>query len=92
MEENTKTNWEKEILEQIGFTIKLYRLKSKLRCNVLAKCVNISRNTLWNIEQGKRFSLPTIINICETLKIRPTTLFIEAILNIESNQTKDSDR
>lgn len=84
MEENT-INWEKEISEQVGFTIKLYRIKSKLKQKELAKLSGISRVTLNRIENGKGFPIASIINICKILRVRPTLLLTEALINLEND-------
>ena len=43
----------KRILDQMGYNIKLARLRRKFSSKQVAECANISRPTLHSIEKGK---------------------------------------
>lgn len=43
---------QKKIMEQVGAQIRLARKRRKLSTEVIAARANISRSTLWHIEQG----------------------------------------
>ncbi len=59
---------EKRILENLGENLKLARKRRKLSAELLSERANISRSTLWSIEQGKaNVSLETLLQVLSAL-------------------------
>ena len=60
----------KETIDYIGSKIKYYRLLNKISLSKLAKEANISKSTLFGLEEGKSNpTISTLINIASTLNI-----------------------
>ena len=59
---------EKEILEELGENLKLARKRRKLSAELLSERSNISRSTLWSIEQGKsNVSIESLLQVLSAL-------------------------
>lgn len=55
---------DKRILEQLGESLKLTRLRRKFTTEIVAERANISRTTLWNLEKGKpTTSIVTLLRV-----------------------------
>lgn len=78
-----------DVLKTIGNKIKQARLSNKYTQDYVAEKVDISTDLLRNIENGRNIgSIPTLLNLCNFLKISPNHLFSE-LLTFEEN-TLDS--
>ena len=78
-----------DIKRTIGIKIKQARLSQKYTQEYVAENIEISTDLLRNIENGRNIgSLPTLLNICNFLRISPNTLF-EELLNFKED-TLDS--
>lgn len=65
-----------DILSVLGKNLKQARKKLKYTQDYVAENVNISIDLLRNIENGRNIgSVPTLLNLCNFLKISPNTLF-----------------
>lgn len=63
-------------LTLIGERIKLARTEQKLTLEKLSEKIGISRNFLWEIEDGRKApALPTFYNICDALNVSADFLF-----------------
>lgn len=79
-----------DVLKTIGNKIKQVRLSKKYTQEYVSENINISTDLLRNIENGRNIgSLPTLLNLCNFLKITPNFLFAE-LLTFEEN-TLDTD-
>lgn len=79
-----------DVLKTIGNKIKQVRLSNKYTQEYVAENIDISTDLLRNIENGRNIgSLPTLLNLCNFLKITPNYLFAE-LLTFEEN-TLDTD-
>ena len=69
-----------DVLEVLGKNLKKARKKLKYTQEYVAECVDISIDLLRNIENGRNIgSVPTLLNLCNFLKISPNTLFAELL-------------
>lgn len=74
-----------DILKTIGKKIKTARLSLKYTQEFVSENIEISIDLLRNIENGRNIgSLPTLLNICNFLKISPNFLFSE-LLNFQED-------
>lgn len=74
-----------DIKRTIGIKIKQARLSQKYTQEYVAENIEISTDLLRNIENGRNIgSLPTLLNICNFLRISPNTLF-EELLSFKEN-------
>jgi transcriptional regulator with XRE-family HTH domain len=64
-----------EILESIGSLIREYRLSNNYSQIELSQNLNVHRNTLSHIENGRNVNLLSLIEIAETLEIDLKDLF-----------------
>ncbi len=79
-----------DVLKTIGNKIKEARLSNKYTQDYVSENIEISTDLLRNIENGRNIgSIPTILNICNFLKISPNHIFSE-LLTFEE-KTLDSD-
>ena len=81
-----------DVLNILGKKIKKARKSLKYTQEYVAENIDISIDLLRNIENGRNIgSVPTLLNLCNFLKISPNTLFSE-LLNINefSNDTLDT--
>ncbi len=79
-----------DILNTIGNKIKKARRINKYTQEYVAEQINVSTDLLRNIENGRNIgSLPTLLNLCNFLKISPNELFSD-LLTFEP-KTLDSD-
>ena len=89
-----------DILNILGLQVKKARRKQGYTQEFVAESIGVSIDLLRNIENGRNIgSIPTIINICNFLKVSPNTLFEEVLdfkeetldtnlLNLISNLSK----
>ena len=71
---------------KIGERIHTSRVASGLSQEALAEMVNLTRNHLSNIENGRKApSLEATISIAEALKITPDALLIDSFPTTDSN-------
>ena len=89
-----------DILNILGLQVKKARRKQGYTQEFVAESIVVSIDLLRNIENGRNIgSIPTIINICNFLKVSPNTLFEEVLdfkeetldtnlLNLISNLSK----
>ena len=69
-----------DVLEILGKNLKKARKKLKYTQEYVAEGVDISIDLLRNIENGRNIgSVPTLLNLCNFLKISPNTLFAELL-------------
>ena len=69
-----------DVLEVLGKNLKKARKKLKYTQEFVAEGVDISIDLLRNIENGRNIgSVPTLLNLCNFLKISPNTLFAELL-------------
>ena len=69
-----------DVLEVLGKNLKKARKKLKYTQEYVAEGVDISIDLLRNIENGRNIgSVPTLLNLCNFLKISPNTLFAELL-------------
>ena len=79
-----------DILKTIGNKIKRARLSKKYTQDYVSEKIDISTDLLRNIENGRNIgSVPTLLNLCNFLKITPNYLFSE-LLTFEE-KTLDTD-
>lgn len=79
-----------DVLKTIGSKIKQARLSYKYTQDYVSESVDISTDLLRNIENGRNIgSIPTLLNLCNFLKISPNYLFAELLTFKE--KTLDSD-
>ena len=81
-----------DVLNILGKKIKKARKNLKYTQEYVAENIDISIDLLRNIENGRNIgSVPTLLNLCNFLKISPNTLFSE-LLNINEfpNDTLDT--
>lgn len=65
-----------DILQVLGKNLKYARKELKYTKEFTAESVNISIDLLRNIENGRNVgSVPTLLNLCNFLKISPNKLF-----------------
>ena len=65
-----------DVLKVLGKKIKQARLSKKFTQEYVAENVDISIDLLRNIENGRNIgSVPTLLNLCNFLKISPNKLF-----------------
>ena len=89
-----------DILNILGLQVKKARRKQGYTQEFVAESIGVSIDLLRNIENGRNIgSIPSIINICNFLKVSPNTLFEEVLdfkeetldtnlLNLISNLSK----
>lgn len=89
-----------DILNILGLQVKKARRKQGYTQEFVAESIGVSIDLLRNIENGRNIgSIPTIINICNFLKVSPNNLFEEVLdfkeetldtnlLNLISNLSK----
>lgn len=69
-----------DVLNVIGKKIKQIRLSKKFTQEYVAENVDISIDLLRNIENGRNIgNVPTLLNLCNFLKISPNFLFSELL-------------
>ena len=69
-----------DVLEILGKNLKKARKKLKYTQEFVAEGVDISIDLLRNTENGRNIgSVPTLLNLCNFLKISPNTLFAELL-------------
>lgn len=69
-----------DVLNIIGKKIKQIRLSKKFTQEYVSENVDISIDLLRNIENGRNIgSVPTLLNLCNFLKISPNFLFSELL-------------
>lgn len=79
-----------DVLKTIGNKLKQSRLSNKYTQEYVAENIDISIDLLRNIENGRNIgSIPTLLNLCNFLKISPNYLFSE-LLTFEE-KTLDTD-
>ena len=79
-----------DVLKTIGNKIKQARLNKKYTQDYVSENIDISTDLLRNIENGRNIgSIPTLLNLCNFLKISPNYLFSE-LLTFEE-KTLDTD-
>lgn len=65
-----------DILKVLGKNLKQARKKYKYTQDYVSESVGISIDLLRNIENGRNIgSVPTLLNLCNFLKVSPNTLF-----------------
>ena len=81
-----------DVLNILGKKIKKDRKNLKYTQEYVAENIDISIDLLRNIENGRNIgSVPTLLNLCNFLKISPNTLFSELLdINEFSNDTLDT--
>ena len=81
-----------DVLNILGAKIKKARKNLKYTQEYVAENIDISIDLLRNIENGRNVgSVPTLLNLCNFLKISPNTLFSELLdINEFSNDTLDT--
>ncbi len=78
-----------DVLQVLGKNLKQARKNLKYTQEYVSEGVNISVDLLRNIENGRNVgSVPTLLNLCNFLKISPNRLF-EGLLNFKED-TLDS--
>ena len=79
----------KDVLQILGKNLKQARKNLKYTQEFVSESVSISIDLLRNIENGRNVgSVPTLLNLCNFLKISPNKLF-EGLLNFKE-ETLDS--
>ncbi len=79
-----------DVLKTIGGKIKQARLSNKYTQDYVSEQIDISTDLLRNIENGRNIgSIPTLLNLCNFLKLSPNYLFSE-LLTFEE-KTLDTD-
>ena len=74
-----------DILDVLGVQVKKARRKLGYTQEFVSESIGVSIDLLRNIENGRNIgSIPTIINICNFLKVSPNTLF-EDVLNFKED-------
>lgn len=69
-----------DVLKTIGKKIKNARLSLKFTQEYVSENIEISIDLLRNIENGKNIgSIPTLLNLCNFLKISPNFLFSDLL-------------
>lgn len=69
-----------DVLKTMGNKIKQARLSNKYTQDYVAEHIDISTDLLRNIENGRNIgSIPTLLNLCNFLKISPNSLFSELL-------------
>ncbi|MCI9063683.1 MAG: helix-turn-helix transcriptional regulator [Clostridia bacterium] len=69
-----------DILKSIGKKIKKARLAKGYTQEALSEKIDISTDLLRNIENSRNIgSLPTLLNLCNTLEITPNFLFADLL-------------
>ena len=69
-----------DVLRTIGDKIKQARTQQKYTQEYVSENINISTDLLRNIENGRNIgSIPTLLNICNFLKVSPNYLFSELL-------------
>ena len=69
-----------DVINVLGEKLKKARKKLKYTQEYVAENVDISIDLLRNIENGRNIgSVPTLLNLCNFLKISPNTLFSELL-------------
>lgn len=69
-----------DVLKTIGKKIKNTRLSLKFTQEYVSENIEISIDLLRNIENGRNIgSIPTLLNLCNFLKISPNFLFSDLI-------------
>ena len=72
-------------IENIGHKIKYYRNLNKVSLSKLAKEANISKSTLFGLEEGRSNpTISTLINISKTLNIKLSELIGDSKQNSNS--------
>jgi len=62
----------KEVKQDIGLLVKTIRKKRKLTQIELANTLNVSRNTVQNLESGKNFTADTVLKIFKEFDLLET--------------------
>ena len=79
----------KDVLQILGKNLKQARKNLKYTQEFVSESVSISIDLLRNIENGRNVgSVPTLLNLCNFLKISPNKLF-DGLLNFKE-ETLDS--
>lgn len=79
-----------DVLKTIGNKIKQARLSNQYTQDYVSEHIDISTDLLRNIENGRNIgSIPTLLNLCNFLKITPNYLFSD-LLTFEE-KTLDTD-
>ena len=79
MKKGTLLPKEYRILQELGENLKLARKRRKLSMELLSERANISRSTLWSIEQGKaNVSLETLLQVLSALGLAEDLKLIAA--------------
>lgn len=74
-----------DVLKTIGKKIKNSRLSQKFTQEYVAENIDVSIDLLRNIENGRNIgSIPTLLNLCNFLKISPNYIFSELLTFEES--------
>ena len=69
-----------DVIEVLGKNLKKARKRLKYTQEFVAEGADISIDLLRNIENGRNIgSVPTLLNLCNFLKISPNTLFAELL-------------
>lgn len=79
-----------DVLKTIGNKIKQARLSNQYTQDYVSEHIDISTDLLRNIENGRNIgSIPTLLNLCNFLKITPNYLFSDLLTFKE--KTFDTD-
>ena len=79
-----------DVLKTIGNKIKQARLSNQYTQDYVSEHIDISTDLLRNIENGRNIgSIPTLLNLCNFLKITPNYLFSDLLTFQE--KTLDTD-
>lgn len=69
-----------DILDVLGTQVKKARRKLGYTQEFVSESIGVSIDLLRNIENGRNIgSIPTIINLCNFLKVSPNTLFEDVL-------------
>ena len=81
-----------DVINVLGNKLKRARKKLKYTQEYVAEKVDISIDLLRNIENGRNIgSVPTLLNLCNFLKVTPNTLFDELLtFKRDSEDTLDT--
>ncbi|MBP3831170.1 MAG: helix-turn-helix transcriptional regulator [Clostridia bacterium] len=80
-----------DVINVLGDKLKRARKKLKYTQEYVAENIDISIDLLRSIENGRNIgSVPTLLNLCNFLKISPNTLFSD-LLNFEEDSKNTLD-
>ena len=69
-----------DVIDVLGAKLKRARKKLKYTQEYVAEKIDISIDLLRNIENGRNIgSVPTLLNLCNFMKVTPNTLFGELL-------------